>query len=407
MRILIVGFIESIHLARAVDLLRGSGWDVHLFPSHLCAWPHPELRDVTVHVDSSVKLAETHPSVRVERLKHPLIEADAPMQSDPPPIGWRQRAKLLAELIEEIEPDLLHSHELQHAGYLTYDARALCTTSALPPWLISNWGSDLNWFGRHPRHVERIKAVLRSCDVYACDCHRDAGLARAFGFRGPILPNLPVPGGFDLQHLASLRQPGPTSRRRTIALKGTLFTFGRAGVALNALERNADLLKGYRLALYLASEEIVERAQELCVRSGAELEVLSTERTDERPYDELLAMHGAARVSIALNASDGTSVSFLEAMAMGSLPIHSSTGCVAEWARPGVGALFVDPTDEVAVQSAVRRALTDDALVDGAAEVNAQTAAAHLDRRVIRTRMLDAYERVVAWSMDRRVTQAA
>jgi glycosyltransferase involved in cell wall biosynthesis len=390
MRILIVGLIESVHTARFIQLLGGLGWDVHLFPATQHCRPHAELRDVVLHLPPGSPAAPVHPSVRIEALP-PRPDGNL----DPVLVfGWRRRAQLLAELICALRPDILHSHELRHAGYLTFDARALIRDGeTLPPWLVTNWGSDIFWWGRHPTHLARIKAVMSSCDFYACECHRDLGLARAFGFRGPALPVVPIPGGFDLAEIAPLRAPGPTSARRTVALKGYKCTIGRADLAITALDRCGDVLEGYRLALYLAADSVAEDAQELCARRGIELEVVSS-HNDERPHADILAMHGRARVSVGLNRSDGTSVSFLEALAMGAFPIQSSTACGKEWARPGVGALFVDPEEPDALVAALRRALSDDDLVDRAVELNDRTVAAHLDRSLIRARVVDAYERV-------------
>ena len=106
-------------------------------------------------------------------------------------------------------------------------------------------------------------------------------------------------------------------------------------------------------------------------------------------------MHGRARVSLALNRSDALSTSFLEAMAMGSFPVQSSSSCGNEIIPPGRGAAFVPATDVDAVTAALRRALTDDALVDTAAEINRPACAEHLDRRRIRARVIDAYERIL------------
>ena len=106
-------------------------------------------------------------------------------------------------------------------------------------------------------------------------------------------------------------------------------------------------------------------------------------------------MHGRARVSLALNRSDALSTSFLEAMAMGSLPVQSSSSCGSEITPPNQGALFVRATDVDAVTTALRRALTDDALVDAAAEINERACAEHLDRRRTRARVMDAYERIL------------
>ena len=127
---------------------------------------------------------------------------------------------------------------------------------------------------------------------------------------------------------------------------------------------------------------------------------LSDIRVRDSPRDDLLAMHARARVSIGLNRSDGLSTSFLEAIAMGSFPVQADTACGRELTPAGRGALFVPHDDVDAVAAALRRALTDDALVDGAAAINAHVTAEFLDRRRIRARVLDAYDRVVtdaAW----------
>jgi glycosyltransferase involved in cell wall biosynthesis len=389
MRILIVGLVESVHTGRFVRMLSGLGWDVHLFPSTQACRPHAELRDVTVYLPPQFEVpGAVHECVRLKWLPEPPGENDVVTL-----FGWHRRAELLAGVVEELQPDLVHSHEMRHAGYLTLDAREH-TRSPFPPWLVTNWGSDIFWWGRHPAHVDRIKALMRAIDFYACECHRDAGLARAFGFRGKVLPIVPIPGGFDLEALASLRAPGRTSERRTIALKGYNNLIGRAEVAVEALDRCADALRPYRLAVYLAAPEVVEGLERVSARSGAELEVVST-HNDDRPHEDILAMHGRARVSIGLNRSDGTSVSFLEALAMGAFPVQSDTACAGEYTVPGVGGLFVPADDPDALAAALRVALTDDALVDRGAVLNLRLAAAHLDRRTIRARVIDAYERVV------------
>ena len=44
----------------------------------------------------------------------------------------------------------------------------------------------------------------------------------------------------------------------------------------------------------------------------------------------------------------------------------------------------------------MRRALSDDVLVDSAAAINGSIVAEHLDREVVRARYVDIYRRVVA-----------
>lgn len=386
MRVVVVGFVQSIHAVRAVEPMVELGWDVHVVASHP-HWPNEDWRNVTLHLDPGFDSVESDSSVDVKTLA-PRFDHETVAEG----LSWRQRASALAELIREIKPDLVDSMEIQHAGYLTLETREILD-GEFPPWLVHNWGSDVYYFGRNPRHLSRLKGVLGSCDYYGAECHRDIGLARAFGFSGKVLPVLPNTGGFDLERIRALWSPDPTSARRVIALKATNFFVYRPTTALDALERCSDLLGGYRLAMYSASEDIQAMAGRLGERTGMEVEVISG-IGDRATHEEILSMHGCARVSISLSQSDAICTSFLEAMAMGSFPVQSNTGCAQAWAEDGRGALFVDPEDPENVAEALRRALTDDALVDGAVKANAGTVAVRLDHRILLERMKDAYERI-------------
>jgi glycosyltransferase involved in cell wall biosynthesis len=289
-----------------------------------------------------------------------------------------------------VKPDVIHSLEIQHAGYLTLDALRLVHRTP-PPWIVTNWGNDIFLFGRLAAHKERIREVLRRCDYYSCECQRDVDLAREFGFGGTILPVSPNTGGFDLEELQSLRMPGPSSRRRLIMVKGYSGWAGRAFVALRALERCADLLGGYEICVYLASEDVIIAAELLAASTGAKVTMVPP----ETPHREMLQLYGKARVALGLNISDGVSTSFLEALVMGSFPVQSWTSSADEWIEDGVTGLLVPPEDPDVVEQALRRALTDDQLVDDAAAINWQTACERLDSRQLGPKAVALYTTVV------------
>ena len=67
--------------------------------------------------------------------------------------------EVLAALIEELKPDLIHSMEFQHAGYLVLGARDRIS-GPFPAWLATNWGSDIYYFGRNPEHALQIPTAL-------------------------------------------------------------------------------------------------------------------------------------------------------------------------------------------------------------------------------------------------------
>jgi glycosyltransferase involved in cell wall biosynthesis len=382
MKLLVVAFASSIHTARYLQLLVGSGWEVHLYDSRGGAVPHPELPPVTLHTASD---APAPPGVRV-------VDASAGGRS------FAGRVAHLADLIDDLAPDVVHSHEIQQGGALVDGARRVRPELRAVPWLVTNWGSDILWWGRIPTTVPRIRSVVSGCDYYGAECHRDVALARAFGFRGRVVGVWPVAGGMDLEQARALRSVGPPSARRTLAVKGAVNHVGRGNVAFAAVRRCADLLRGWDVATYQLDPALGQEVDAMARQHGFVHRRLSDTHASHSPHEELLRMHGRARVSLGLNVTDALSTSFLEALAMGSFPVQSSSSCGHELTPPGRGALFVPAEDEDAVARALRRALTDDALVDDAIAVNDRVADEHLDRHRVRVRVLDAYERIL---MDR------
>jgi glycosyltransferase involved in cell wall biosynthesis len=282
--------------------------------------------------------------------------------------------------------------EIQHAGYLTLGAREYFTGDSFPTWAVSNWGSDIYHFGRLAAHAEKVRAVMAACDYYGSECQRDAELGLAFGFKGELLTVLPNGGGSDLDEMRRLRQPGPTSARRYVVLKGYQHWAGRALFGLRAIELCADALLGYHVAVYQSHPDVVVAAELLAQRIEIPIEILPP----DLEHEDILRLHGKARVSIGLSISDAISTSALEALMMGSFPIQSDTSCFNEWVEDGLTGALVHPEDVEGIAAAIRRAVSDDRLVDSAAAANARTAAARLDSAIIRPQVIAMYERMAA-----------
>ncbi len=394
LRILFVGMSDSIHVVRWTHQLADQGWDLHLFPV-LDTWVHPLFRDITIHGDPRVHRPTGEPGVHVRDRLWPWLPASAAAW---PRLLIRARhfirrktgvgedlALCLARTIDRLRPDIIHSMEFQHSAYLTDDARQW-VRGKWPTWIVTNWGSDIYLFGRLPEHAERIRRILSACDYYSCESERDVALGRQFGFKGEILPVMPNAGGFDLAAMRALRQPGPISARRTIVLKGYQHWAGRALVGVRALGLAADALKGYRIAIYLPFPDVEFSARLLARDTGLDITLIPP-----TSHEEILRLHGRARISIGLSLSDGISTSFLEALVMGSFPIQSNTSSAGEWIRDGQTGILVPPEDPEPVAAAIRRAATDDALVDRAAEANAATVTERLDVAVLRPRAVAFY----------------
>jgi glycosyltransferase involved in cell wall biosynthesis len=388
-RILFVAMPDSVHTARWVRQVAGIGWDLHLYPVYH-ALPHLELVDVTVHDGiSRYRPPGLNRSVRLRGV-WPFRKWLQPMIWLANQTRLRCDGEKLAKLIRKLKPDIVHSLEFQHSGYMVLEAKEEFGEH-FPRWIATNWGSDIYLFGRLREHEDRIRGLLAACDYYGCECQRDVRLAKDLGLKGEVLPVLPNTGGFDLAHLKDLREKGPPSGRRLIVLKGYQHWAGRALVGLRAIALCAEDLHGYRVAVYSAGSEVRLAAELVSHSTGIPIDVVPPS-----PHDDILRLFGSARIYVGLSISDAISTSLLEALVMGTFPIQSCTSCADEWIVDGESGLIVPPEDPEPVAAAIRRAVRDDALVDRAANLNAGTAGQRLDRAAIQPKVVAIYERIAA-----------
>jgi hypothetical protein len=297
--ILLVAMSNSIHTARWVRQITDQGWAVNLFPSSSDDSTHPELRDVVLQHPTLAHWRERARGFGLLRIADVSDWVKRHFEKNFP----HRRMLALRNTIEKLRPDLIHSMEIQAAGYLTLEAKEHLS-GKFPLWLVTNWGSDIFLFGRLQAHRKKIREVLAQCDYYSCERQRDVHLARSFGFQGRVLEVFPNAGGFDLCALKPLRQ-NRTSKRRLIMLKGYQHWAGRALVGLSALGRCADLLGGYEVCIYSAGQDVVLAAELFTEKHEIPTRIIPS----DTPHRDMLALHAQARISIGLSISDAISTS--------------------------------------------------------------------------------------------------
>jgi glycosyltransferase involved in cell wall biosynthesis len=391
MRILIVADSNSIHTARWISQICDQTLDIHLFSSKDHGKTHENLKNTTVyhsfyckgHVKNASVILRGFPVLHAEWVNRGIRYLKK--------FNPDYRIKRLKRIIQKISPDIIHSLAIQDAGYLTLEAKKNFN-GCFPPWIVTNWGSDIYLFGRLAEHEPKIMEVLRTCDYYSCECQRDIKLAHEYGYNGRVFPVFPNTGGFDLESVSKLRQSGMISDRRMIMLKGYQSWAGRALVGLRALERCADLLKGYEVVIYSFVPEVLISAEIFQQSTGIKVRIIPKNTL----HRDILKLHGQSRISIGLSISDAISTSCLEAMVMGSFPIQSWTSCADEWINDGKTGILVPPEDPEIVEQAIRRALADDDLVNHASEINYRMAEEKLDRDILKPMAIDMYNIVLS-----------
>jgi len=344
-RIFIIGMFDSIHFVRWLDIFRNEEIDFLLFPSS----PHRKIHSGLEELLESPATASYRLSRWPSLSGLPLWLLDRVFLN-------RLRSLLAVREILSFKPHLMHAVELQNAGYLASLTYAKLKSSK-PIFLATNYGSDIFWFSRFPRHAKRIRTLLSRLDRYAAECERDVRLAKTFGFRGQILPVQPNSGGFSEDILSSALL-GP-ELRGTILVKGYHGWAGRAHLALFALESLQEELQNYEILIYSCNSSTKRLAMRIAKRSRLQIR---TYRKGALSHEEMLSKFSRALVYIGLSRSDGISTSMLEAMALGAIPVQTSTACCDEWFEGSGVAIATLDTDEIAkgVRQAINLALNSD-----------------------------------------------
>lgn len=437
MKILFIAEVGSIHVARWVNQLHGTGWDFRVFQ------PVPASFGVRgeflsgkiylpydVHKPDSVTFEYTltpkPPGLVTRAIRKGLrILKITSLDERPPSLAMRAirkglrmlkilplekipassetvHAAFLADLIRQWQPDVIHSLGMfcnwRDNGIVLLRARKILGGKLPCPWIVSSWGADLDLypFLGEKEHAE-AEAILATCDGLLVEGERDLALAQKLGFHGKALAKLPAYGGITWKP-QDYCPPGLTSSRRVILLKGRDNTDhvlaggdpqGRAMTAIKAFKTCRDLLKPYSIVIAQATPSVETEAKALAA-SGMDITIYPNSMS--LPYEQWLSLLGSARILIAVTASDGLPSTLLEAMSLGVFPIHSGLETVREWITDGQNGLLVSAEDVQAVAEALRTALENDALVDMAAERNLEIIANNLSDSVVRPQVIDLYK---------------
>ena len=413
-RILFIGLAESTHTQSWIDLLDQSELNVRLFalPSGL----PPEDWPVRTYVTRGTAVT-LNPKTRTRLYPYsPLAHMRAAWANLDP--GTRTRffpksqagrllfrlftrifldaagdfkEKWLAGIIRQWRPDVIHTLGLDPAGYFYFRTRKRFSLGGIGKWVLQlRGGSDLTLSRLDPEVSPRISQVLCECDQLISDNQENFNFASEMGLRKEQIATLgtvPGTGGIDLASFSQAWHDPPSRRYIILWPKAYECPWSKALPVFDAIKLIWDQIqpcKIYMLAMnpearmwYWALPDQIR--QNCCIE-------------DRIPRDRVLELMVHARVMLAPSLVDGTPNSMFEAMAAGAFPILSPL----ETIRPVFGeegtVLFARNLYPQEIAEALRRAMTDDALVDRAAEKNLEIVSRIADRAKIRPRVVEYYK---------------
>lgn len=389
--ILAVAIADSVHTLRWLQMVASDRYTIILLPAtrspmlpELMAWPT---------IRSGDDLHSVAPRQIGIWAGSPLAAYETKVAT-PLPIGWKSREQLVqgdavSAAVCALRPLMVHSMEIQHASYACLEA-AKWIGKDFPPWLVSNWGSDLFLYCKLESHRTVLEDLLARVDAIHCECTRDVAIADWLGYdRSKPIYVMPASGGEDLEALPMPETP--PSKRDVIMIKGYHGWSGRAMHVLSALLLAAPQIRNFRVRIVLAGEAVAAMGREIARVTGLDIQIEAWS-PDRQPALQLMS---TARIAIGIGISDGIGTSFLEAMALGAFPIAATTACAREWIRNGIDGLIVDPHDVDALARAIVRAATDDPLVDAASMRNRREVEQRWSARVNREQALRMYRQTM------------
>jgi glycosyltransferase involved in cell wall biosynthesis len=294
------------------------------------------------------------------------------------PLTLRKASTRLRELIESIQPDLVHAMRIPFEGMLAAQAFDTGKFKDKLPLLVSVWGNDFTLHApTTPLMRYYTRLTMRQADALHTDCLRDLYLARRWGFRDGH-PAVVLPGGGGVQ--PEIFYP-PSERERRARAKTPIVINPRG---FRAYVRNDTFFQALPEVLaacpgvhFLCPDMFGEpRAERWIDQLGLQSNVTLLPKQSR---SELAALFRKASISVSISEHDGTPNTLLEAMASGCFPIAGDIESLREWIRSGENGCLVPPGDPRALVRAIVDALESPDLRRRAAQVNQQMVAERAD----------------------------
>ncbi|MBA2621015.1 MAG: glycosyltransferase family 4 protein [Acidobacteria bacterium] len=293
----------------------------------------------------------------------------------------------LRRVIGKWKPDIVHSLSMLPVSYFTWRALSKLKTNR-PLFVTSSWGTDINLGKDHAEDKPQIKEVLSNCDGFIADCERDIGNALNLGLPEKNLAfdfAVPVTGGIDVyKNTDGL----PVEKRNVILLPKAYEGFENKFLpVLEALNSLRDKLEGFEVHLLMTSED-VKRYLSLMPEAFKKYCRVHTQLRK----NEVLDLMKRARIMVSPSFSDGTPMTLLEAMSVGTLPVVSPLESIKEWIEDGKNGLLARALYPDEIARAVDRALSDDELFNSASIINREIIRKRANRQQIQSQVINYYK---------------
>jgi glycosyltransferase involved in cell wall biosynthesis len=374
MKILFIS-MPSIHAIRWIENLKDTSYELYWF-------------DVMGR-GNMWTINRVHQFTDWERRKLPYLKGEYFLSRNYPsffekiePFLKVTASEQLATIIKTIQPDIIHSFEMQSCSYPIIKAM-----NRFPniKWIYSCWGNDLYYYRQFSFHLKRIKIVLARVNAIHTDCARDYTIAKKLGFKGFHLGVVPGGSGYNLDLYHSLKLP--VTQRKMIIVKGYQHQFGKGLIIVKALHAIQSELQNFEIVVFGAHKEVVEYIND----NKLPYQVY---HRHELSHDEILTLMGKSVIYIGNSISDGIPNTMLEAVAMGAFPIQSNPGgATEEIINHGKNGLLIENPESIEeIIQLLRFAISNPEMIENAIKINTILAQEKLEYKMVKEKIVAMYE---------------
>jgi len=255
------------------------------------------------------------------------------------PIQFWRNVRALKLIIEAFEPDIIHVHQANSFGFMT----ALANQKKKIPLVLTTWGSDVLLLpNKSFLHRWMVKYVLKKADQITADAQFMASaIHQLVGPKTVLIANFGV--DIDTSNNAIVRKKIIYSNR----MHAPLYQIEKI------IQESADFLKSNAdWSITIAGNG----------KNTIELEKLAAKNLPSDSYEfvgflnneQNKANYQSATIYVSIPTSDGTSISLLEAMAYGCIPIVSNLPANKEWVDSDVNGIIYNGNLSESIRQSLR-----------------------------------------------------
>ena len=265
-------------------------------------------------------------------------------------------ASRIAALIDTLQPDMVHVHQ---ANSVAWHARRALTGKRMP-WVLTTWGSDVLLLPQQNALMKRMVAAnLAAASAVTSDSLHMAAVCRQLA---PVQRMDVLNFGMD----ALPAQPDIAAKPLSVLscrLHKPLYRIDAIVRGWAQVEADARFA-GWSLTVAASGSET-----DALLKLAQSLQLQHIHFTGFVTPDVLAGLYRDVRVFVSVPQSDATSISLLEAMGHGCLPLLSNLPANLEWVLDGVNGAIVEDVGRLgdAMKAQLLRAANDAELTEAVA----------------------------------------